>query len=552
MATISLKNSTIDPKSGFCSTTRTFHSLRPPISLPPLTTPFSLPDYFLTLLHHHSTTASSLIDATTRRRIPLSHLPHLIRTLAANLRRKFNLLKNDVALILCPNSVHIPILYLALLSLGVIVSPSNPLSSISEISHQIHISGPVIAFATSENAAKIPALRLGMILIDSPQFESLLLPCISGEFVQVEIFQDDTAAILYSSGTTGRFKGVELTHRNLIAAIAGVHVIRAVWMSPAVTLCAVPFFHVYGFVLCIRELAFGGSLVVISAERRSLELMMEAVEEFRVTHLAVAPPVVVAMVKHHGGGAVAAEMYDLGSLEAVLCGGAPVANSVIESFKQRFNNISLLQAYGLTETTAGITRSIGQSESRVTGSNGRLMSNCQAKIVDPVTAHNMPPLKPGELWIKGPMIMKGYVGDNEATAAMLDSEGWLRTGDICYFDSAGFLFYVDRMKELIKYKGYQVAPSELEDLLLSHPDIADAAVIPYPDEDAGQIPVAFVVRQQGSTVDDLDIMEFVAKQVAPYKKIRRVFYVDSVPKNAPGKVLRKELIKLASGFTSKL
>ncbi|KAK4488777.1 hypothetical protein RD792_004564 [Penstemon davidsonii] len=512
MATISLKNSTIDPKSGFCSPTRTFHSLRPPISLPPLTTPFSLPDYFLTLLHRHSTTASFLIDATTRRRIPLSHLPHLIRTLASNLRRKFNLLKNDVALILCPNSIHIPILYLALLSLGVIVSPSNPISSISEISRQIHISGPVIAFATSENAAKIPALRLGTILIDSPQFESLLLPCISGEFVQVQIFQDDTAAILYSSGTTGRFKGVELTHRNLIAAIAGVHAIRAVRMSPAVTLCVVPFFHVYGFVLCIRELAFGGSLVVISAERRSLELMMEAVEEFKVTHLAVAPPVVVAMVKNHGGGAVAAEMYDLRSLEAVLCGGAPVANSVIESFKQRFNNISLLQAYGLTETTAGITRSIGQSESRVTG----------------------------------------YVGDNEATAAMVDSEGWLRTGDICYFDSEGFLFYVDRMKELIKYKGYQVAPSELEDLLLSHPDIADAAVIPYPDEDAGQIPVAFVVRQEGSTVNDLDIMEFVAKQVAPYKKIRRVFYIDSVPKNAPGKVLRKELIKLASGFTSKL
>ncbi|KAL0421536.1 UNVERIFIED_CONTAM: 4-coumarate--CoA ligase-like 5 [Sesamum latifolium] len=127
----------------------------------------------------------------------------------------------------------------------------------------------------------------------------------------------------------------------------------------------------------------------------------------------------------------------------------------------------------------------------------------------------------------------GYVGDEEATAATIDSEGWLRTGDICYFNSEGLLFYVDRMKELIKYKGYQVAPAELEDILISHPAILDAAVIPYPDEDAGQIPAAFVVRQPGSTINDSQIMDFVAEQVAPYKKIRRVFYIDSIPKNAP-------------------
>ncbi|KAK4402670.1 4-coumarate--CoA ligase-like 5 [Sesamum angolense] len=146
----------------------------------------------------------------------------------------------------------------------------------------------------------------------------------------------------------------------------------------------------------------------------------------------------------------------------------------------------------------------------------------------------------------------GYVGDKEATAATIDSEGWLRTGDICYFSSEGLLFYVDRMKELIKYKGYQVAPAELEDILISHPAILDAAVIPYPDEDAGQVPAAFVVRQPGSTINDSRIMDFVAEQVAPYKKIRRVFYTDSIPKNATGKVLRKDLIKFASGLASKL
>ncbi|KAI3467677.1 hypothetical protein Pfo_024340 [Paulownia fortunei] len=541
-----LNNSTFDPNSGFSSQTKIFQSLRPPISLPPSTTPFSVPDYVFTLLHHSPTT--SLIDAATRRRIPHSHLPHLVQALASNLRRKFHLSKNDVAFILSPNSIHIPVLYLSLLSLGAIVSPSNPLSSNSEISRQIQVSNPVIAFATSENASRLPALREGTVLLDSPEFESLLLPFVSqsrDEFVRVEVFQNDTAAILYSSGTTGRVKGVELTHRNFIAAIAGVHAVRPVRPSPAVTLCAVPFFHVYGFVLCIREVALGGSVVVVAG--RSLESILGAVEEFKVTHLAVAPPLVLAMVK-----SAAAEKYDLRSLEVVLCGGAPVANSVIERFKRGFANISLLQAYGLTETTAGISRTIGLNESQVRGANGRLVSNCQAKIVDPVTGDNLPPLKPGELWIRGPMVMKGYVGDKEATAAMVDSEGWLRTGDICYFDSEGLLFFVDRMKELIKYKGYQVAPAELEDLLLSHPAIVDAAVIPYPDEGAGQVPAAFVVRQPGSTVNDSEIMDFVTQQVAPYKKIRRVFYIDAIPKNAPGKVLRKELIKLASGVASKL
>ncbi|KAL8520169.1 hypothetical protein ACS0TY_010913 [Phlomoides rotata] len=539
-----LGNSTVDPNSGFCSETNIFHSLRPAISFPPSTTHFSLPDYVFTLIRRHHSPAASIIDAASGRRIPLSHLPHLVQTLASNLRRKFHISKNDVAFILSPNSIHTPLLYLSLLSLGAIVSPTNPLSSNSEISRQIQLCNPVIAFATSATASKLPALRQGTLLLDSPDFESLLLPCT--EFDRVEVFQNDTAAILYSSGTTGKSKGVELTHRNFIAAIAAAYAVRAVRPSPTVTLCTVPFFHVYGFVLSIREVALGGSVVVVSA--RGLEPILGAVTELKVTHLATAPPLVVAMVK-----SAAKDKYDLRTLEAVLCGGAPVANSVIERFKQRFANVSLLQAYGLTETTAGITRTIATDESRDTSANGRLVSNCQAKIVDPINGDNLPPSKPGELWIRGPMVMKGYVGDKEATAAMVDSEGWLRTGDICFFNSNGLLFYVERMKELIKYKGYQVAPAELEDLLLSHPAIVDAAVIPYPDEDAGQVPAASVVRKPGSTLIDSEIIDFVAQQVAPYKKIRRVFFVDSIPKNTPGKVLRKELIKLvASGIASKL
>ncbi|KAL1565269.1 4-coumarate--CoA ligase-like 9 [Salvia divinorum] len=536
-------NSTIDPNSGFSPRTKIFHSLRPSISIPPS----PLPRYIFSLLS--SSPSAALIDAATSRRIPLSQLPLLVQSLASNLRRKFNIRKNDVAFILSSNSIHIPLLHLSLLSLGAIVSPSNPLSSDSDISHQIRLTSPVIAFATSSSAARVPPLREGTVLLDSPEFEALLLPS-TAKFDPPEVFPDDTAAILYSSGTTGRVKGVELTHRNLVAVIAGARAIRAARPSPPVTLCVVPFFHVYGFSMCLREVALGGSLVVASAETRrgrrmDLELVFGAVKEFSVTHLAVAPPVVVAMVK-----SAVAEKYDLRSLEVVLCGGAPVANTVIERFRAKFSSVALMQAYGLTETSAGVARPLGSIESEVKGSNGRLVSNCQARIVDPLTGDSLPPLRPGELWIRGPVVMKGYAGDKEATAAMIDAEGWLRTGDICFFDENGLLFYVERLKDLIKYNGYQVAPAELEDLLLSHPAIVDAAVIPYPDDDAGQIPAAFVVKEPGSAINESEIMDFVAQKVAPYKKVRHVFFTDTIPKNAAGKILRKELVKLVLTHTA--
>nr|ADE75597.1 unknown [Picea sitchensis] len=157
----------------------------------------------------------------------------------------------------------------------------------------------------------------------------------------------------------------------------------------------------------------------------------------------------------------------------------------------------------------------------------------------------MPPNHKGELWLRGPTIMKGYLGNDEATASALDTEGWLKTGDLCYIEEEGFLFVVDRIKELIKYKAFQVAPAELEELLLSNQEISDAAVIPYPDDEAGQIPMAFVVRKSDSNLSEEDVINFVSKQVSPYKKIRRVAFVNSIPKSPSGKILRKDLIHQA-------
>ncbi|KAK3014198.1 hypothetical protein RJ639_008943 [Escallonia herrerae] len=446
----------------------------------------------------------------------------------------------DTAFVLSSNSVLVPVLYL---SLGVIVSPSNPSNSNPEIYRQIQLYRPAIAFATLKTAHKVPSNSLlhGMVLLMMSQ---------EGEFPRVEVFQSNPAAILCSSGTTGRVKGVVLTHRNIISGFAGAYALRRAKASPAVALCTVPYFHTYGFIYSVRAVAFGG--VVVSMERFDFRLMMRAIEEYRVTNAALAPPVIISMLNNSG----VMEGYDLSSLEVVSSGGSQLPVVVAERFKREFPQLELTQAYGLTEASGGVSRTLGSEECQVLGSTGRLDPNFEAKIVDPETGIALPPFKQGELRVRGPSIMKGYVDDEEATATSVDSEGWLRTGDLCYFDNQGLLFVVDRIKDLIKYKGYQVAPAGLEDVLQSHPDIAEAAVVPYPDEEAGEIPMALVVRRSGSKVAESEIKDFVAKQlllVAPYKRIRRISFINEIPKNATGKVMRRELRKLAfSGVASKL
>ncbi|XVF11566.1 hypothetical protein REPUB_Repub08aG0038800 [Reevesia pubescens] len=426
------------------------------------------------------------------------------------------------------------------MSLGIVVSPANPLSSESEITHQVQLSKPVIAFATSKTSSKLPSLKLGTVLIDSPEFLSFLTqPDVDHDVVnRVQVSQHDAAAILYSSGTTGRVKGVILSHLNLIALIAGFYHLRQphqVEEAPhPVSFFTVPLFHVFGFFMLARAFAMGETAVFM--EKFDFEEMLRAIEKYKITYMPVSPPLVVAFMKSD-----LTKKYDLSSLLLLGSGGAPLAKEVAERFKEKFPNVELVQGYGLTETGGGATRVIGPEEAARYGTVGRLAENMEAKIVDPVSGEALPPGKRGELWLRGPTVMKGYVGDDKATAETLDSEGWLKTGDICYFDSEGFLYIVDRLKELIKYKAYQVPPAELEHLLHSHPEIADAALIPYPDEEAGQIPMAYVVRNPGSSITEAQVMDFIAKQVAPYKKIRRVAFINSIPKNPAGKILRREL-----------
>ncbi|XP_021800974.1 4-coumarate--CoA ligase-like 9 isoform X3 [Prunus avium] len=546
----------INPMSGYCPQTKTFHTLRPPLPLPPLSQLLSITHFALSLLQSSAPapTTTLLIDAESGRHVSYENFIGQVHSLTLSLQSLAPALsKGHVAFILSPTSLHVPVLYFSLLALGVVVSPANPIGSESEIAHQVRLSRPSIAFATSATAHKLPrdALRT-IILLDSPEFLSMLNRVGSSDTrpdFGIEVSQTDSMAILFSSGTTGRVKGVLLTHRNFIAQLAGFHALRrepdpTLPDEQTVSLFTVPLFHVYGFFMLVLAVTTAETLVL--RERFDFEAMLRAVERYKVSYMPVSPPLIVSLGKSE-----LAQKYDLSSLRRICCGGAPLGKEVAERFTEKFPNVEIVQGYGLTEG-GGVTRMIGPEESKRYASVGRLSENMEAKIVDPETREALPPGRIGELWLRGPTVMKGYIGDDKATAETLSSDGWLKTGDLCFFDDEGFLYIVDRLKELIKYKAYQVPPAELEPILQSHPDIADAAVIPYPDEEAGQIPMAYVVRKPGSNINEAAVMDFVAKQVAPYKKIRRVLFINSIPKSQAGKILRRELISHALSSRSSI
>lgn len=543
----------VDPRSGFCKSNSTFYSKRKPIHLP--SDEFLDITTFISSRTHSGTIA--LIDASTGRHVTFSDLWRAVDSVSTSLSL-LGVRKGDVILLLSPNSIYFPIVCLSVMSLGGVVTTTNPLNTTSEIAKQIADSKPVLAFTTPQLAPKLADSSLPISILGTESLKlggggGRVLPCIeemmraepSRGRVRERIRQDDTASLLYSSGTTGMSKGVASSHRNLIAMVQTVMGRFRLEDGEQTFICTVPMFHVYGMALFATGLLASGSTVVVLS-RFEMDEMMAAIGRYRATYLPLVPPILVAMTNHADR---IRERYDLGTLQSVLSGGAPLSKEVIEGFREKYPGVRILQGYGLTETT-GIGASTDTSEESMRyGTAGMLSPNMEAKIVDPESGEAMPVNRTGELWLRGPTVMKGYFSNPEATTSTLDSKGWLRTGDLCYFDEDGFIFVVDRLKELIKYKGYQVAPAELEALLLTHPEIADAAVIPFPDKEVGQFPMAYVVRKAGSNISETQVMDYIARQVAPYKRIRRVAFVAAIPKNPSGKILRKDLIKLA---TSKL
>ena len=339
-------------------------------------------------------------------------------------------------------------------------------------------------------------------------------------------------ALPYSSGTTGLPKGVMLTHRNLVANILQVDSARHLIDGDDTLVCFLPFFHIYGLVVVMLLGLWSGATLVVMP-RFELERYLDLVERHRATMLHVVPPIVVALAKGSGAGS-----RDLSRVRKLFSGAAPLGADVIAQCSARLGCV-VQQGYGMTEASPATHTTSDDAQTMRAGSVGMLVANTECRVVDPATGEDVEPGQPGELWIRGPQIMLGYFNRPDETRATVDADGWLHTGDIGYADPDGHFFIVDRLKELIKYKGFQIAPAELESVLLSHPAVADAAVVPQKDEEACEIPYAFVVLKAPATADEL--MAFVAARVAPFKKIRRLAFIDAIPKSPSGKILRRVL-----------
>ncbi len=450
--------------------------------------------------------------------------------------------RNDVFAIACPNGADFVIAFYAALRLGGSVTTLNPAYTASEMEHQLKDAGASMLLASPAilpkalEAARAAGLRLVFVAGEGEGGQPFAE--VSGDGSTLPELRFDPAshiaALPYSSGTTGLPKGVMLTHRNLVAnmvqgAMFGLR-------QDDVVLGVLPLFHIFGLnVVMNTSLSAGCTLVLMP--RFDLEGFLETIQRHRITFAFLVPPILLALAKHP-----LVDRYDLSSLRCIISGAAPLGDALTLEVQARLPNCQVRQGYGLTETSPVVLAG-PEDGGAPAGSAGRLVAGSECQIVDPENGEPLPRGQRGELWIRGPQVMLGYLNRPEATAQVLDSEGWFHSGDIAIIDEAGFVSVVDRLKELIKVKGMQVAPAELEDLLLTHPSVADVAVIPIPDERAGELPKAFVVLKPGASASADDLMAFVEGQVAAHKRIRALEFVAQIPKSPSGKILRRVLVE---------
>jgi acyl-CoA synthetase (AMP-forming)/AMP-acid ligase II len=482
----------------------------------------------------------ALIDGPSGRSWTYSEFEDAVRRVAASLSQK-GFKQGDVLGIFSTNCSEYAITFHAVALLGGINTTLNPLYTAEEATFQLKDSGAKVLFTApmfidkareAAQACGIEDVYVFGAAEGAPSFDSLLDS--DGQVPRVKINPlEDLVALPYSSGTTGLPKGVMLTHHNLIANMCQMDGLEY-FSQDDILLCVLPLFHIYGLVVVLNmSLHLGATLVMMP--RFELEQFLGAIQKYRVTMSHIVPPIVLKLARDP-----LVENFDLSSLRMIFSGAAPLGVELSRECRQRIG-CGIRQGYGMTETSP-VTHSSPADPAKVRlGSVGTPAPNTECKLVDPATGAELGPHQEGEICVRGPQIMKGYLNKPEATARTIDADNWLHTGDIGYADDEGHFFIVDRVKELIKYKGFQVAPAELEAILLTHPSIADAAVIPCGDDEAGEVPKAFVVKKAETSA--AAIMEFVAERVAPHKKIRELEFIAQIPKSASGKILRRVLIE---------
>ncbi|XP_050550016.1 uncharacterized protein LOC118267914 [Spodoptera frugiperda] len=504
----------------------------------------------------------ALESAETKKTYTYSQLEKNTSAFATSLLKKFGLKPGDVVAVMLPNCPEFPVVAFGSFQAGCVLTTVNPIYKEFELKHQITITEPKLFITIPEcydivtKSLKAANIQAKIVLVDNP---SKPVPdgvvrysevAESGEadfglLDKVERKGDDVACIPFSSGTTGLPKGVEITFDNILAGMEVMHQKENCFPHVAnsdfqdILPAFLPFFHIYGLVIGLMgHLSKGCKLVTMA--KFSASLYLDILKTQQTTLLYIVPPVAILLGKHPD---VNEAHYR--SVRHIICGAAPLAGSDVEAILHKSKRpIEFNQGFGMTETTSLGTSTFKGTKNVDFNACGVPMASVQLMFADPITGNPVPVGQSGEMYIKSPTVMKGYHKNPKATEETMTKDGFFKTGDLGYFKPGVGLFITDRIKELIKVKGMQVAPAELESLLRTHPAVQDAAVIGVPHEFYGEAPKAFIIRKNGLKITEEELQDFVASKVAVYKKIEEVMFVDEIPKTASGKILRKELKKM--------
>ena len=459
--------------------------------------------------------------------------------------------KGDRVAILAPNCVEFVIAFFGILKTGAVVTTINSGYREREIAHQLNDSGadtlivheelkPISDLARDEARGIKRDIVITQNSSDGASFWGLLENAPASPPIVTIDPRNDLAALPYSSGTTGLSKGVMLTHYNLASNVRqflGRSDEEATLTEKDVILTHLPLFHIYGMNVLMNG-AIGSGATQVMMGRFDMDEFLDLMSGQRVSVLFTVPPVGLGLTQYPP-----VQDTDLSSLRVGFFGAAPLS----EDMQQRIQDslgAPIIQGYGMTESSPVTNADFMEAHLIRHGSIGPAMPDTEEKVVDLETGESEAPYgEIGELLVRGPQVMKGYYNNETATAETLTEDGWLHTGDIVRMDEDGYVWILDRKKELIKYKGFQVPPAELEGVLLEHPGISDAAVIGKEDLESGEIPKAFVVARPGVEISAEDVMSFVASKVATFKRVRDVEFTDAIPKNPSGKILRRTLIE---------
>lgn len=478
--------------------------------------------------------------------------------------------QNDVIAIVSENRLEYPAVVFGAIYLGVIVTPSSVTYTERELKHSLSLSKPKFVFTSPLTAEQTITVCKGLnfvekvIVFGKTKFDdqSILWDDFIQkyeakkfnvqEYVSRRIPRDHVAYIASSSGTTGVPKGVQITQGNIMSVVQGMRDIfelsKMLQGGTIVVWSVAPWFHSMGFfsmVLnsCSRDATF------VFLPKFEEETFLRCVQDYKISTIVVVPPIMVFLAK-----SPLVDKYDLSSLRSITCGAAALSREIEDQVRERFSkkyevDLLIRQAYGMSETSLG---TLSATYTIKPGSVGEPVPGIYCKVIDE-NGKSLGPNERGELCFKGDRIMKGYVGDSVATNNTIDKDGWLHSGDIAYYDEDKQFYIVDRLKELIKYNANQVPPAEIEALLLSNPKVKDCGVIGIPDEKAGELPFAYVVKQDGVDLTEGEIIQFVADNASKVKWLRGgARLIDEIPRNPTGKLLRREMREMHKNSKSKL